>query len=84
MVADGRRCYLGEFYSPISSYIAPVPTIQPEGLEMSPKSPLRISIPVAGAKDPRGDPRLRKALAELEKLKGPATRPVADSGEPAR
>ncbi|MCY2931625.1 MAG: hypothetical protein NTV86_19460 [Planctomycetota bacterium] len=74
MVADGQRCYLGQFYSPLSSYPASVPTI---ALELgAPRNPIRIHIPIAGANDPRGDPRIQKALRELGKLKSPATNPA--------
>jgi|GEM_PF-3260726 len=67
IVADGDLCYLGTFSSVGSSYMLKVPFIggfRPGWRE----NKVQISPPdsLAGARDPRNDPRIRKVLEELK------------------
>jgi len=80
VVADGRPCYLGAFWAAGSSYLPKVPMaytgIRP-GLTTS-KDSLQIGpVPIAGAKDPRNNIRLRTVLEELGFVQAdrPAPRP---------
>jgi hypothetical protein len=75
VVADGNRCYVGDFRTMISSYIGRLPSIELGWLdEPETKNKLGIGIPIVGAPDPRSDPRIRKALDAAGKLKAPASR----------
>jgi prepilin-type processing-associated H-X9-DG protein len=66
IVADGERCYLGAFWSSGSSYMPKVPFIggfRPGWREN--KIQILPPEPIAGTKDPRDDPRIRKVLETL-------------------
>lgn len=66
VVADGHRCYLGAFWGVGSSYMPKVPFIggfRPGWQEN--KIQISSPEPIAGTKDPRNDPQVRKVLEEL-------------------
>jgi hypothetical protein len=73
VVADGERCYLGAFWTSMSSlsYFGPminVAPIVPQGKRVT----IEWGYPSAGfgkGKDPRSDPRILKVLAELRKVR---------------
>jgi type 1 glutamine amidotransferase len=68
VVADGKRCYLGAFWTGASSYMPKTPMVyvgMASGLTGSKNSVQILPIPVAGAEDQRGDQRIRKVLEEL-------------------
>ncbi len=65
VIANGQRCYLGAFLSHISSYMPSVPVIQVFLSGHSPEKAIRIrESPISGTKDPRSDPRIRRALEQ--------------------
>jgi HEAT repeat protein len=73
IIADGQRCYMGAFWSSLSSISCEIPVINP--LKNSPTSgQITIERAYPSAKfgkgnDPRSDFRIKKVLAELGKLK---------------
>jgi hypothetical protein len=79
VVVDGKRCYLGAFWSAISSQLPTVPTIEAQmpGVKALPKDAVLIDRTVVKKEgdpdppDPRADERVRKALDALGKLKKP-------------
>jgi len=73
VMANGQRCYLGAFVSPISSYLPQVPTIQ---LHLSLDSP-KYTIRASGNQtdDPRSDPRMREASSRRVCLANRQARP---------
>ena len=83
VVADGQRCYLGAFWAHLSSYMPKVPFIggfrpgwRENKIQISPPEP------IAGMKDPRNDPQVRKVLEELDIAKR-AKMPKAGTDAPA-
>ena len=68
VVADGRRCYLGVFWGHGSSYMpkSAVAYVGSITVRLASKDSISIEAPpIAGGKDPRSDPRIRKALEAL-------------------
>jgi hypothetical protein len=68
VVADGKRCYLGAFWTHLSSYMPnlPVAYVDPISTRLDSKDSIHIEPPpIADANDPRGDPRIRKVLEAL-------------------
>jgi len=66
--ADGERCYLGAFWTHVSSYMPSLAMayVDPIAARLDPNDAIRIEAPpISGAKDPRGDLRIRKALESL-------------------
>lgn len=70
VVANGERCYLGHFVSPVSSYLPTTPFISDyPGFELYPEDIIYIAnYSPDGAADPRNDRRIRDALAKAGKL----------------
>jgi len=74
-VANGERCYLGAlFLSYPESHDTAVPCISIPSGEKLPADAVRIS--GGGRNDPRGDPRIHKALEAAGKLKAASTQPA--------
>jgi len=68
VVADGKRCYLGAFWTHLSSYMPNLPVAYVDSISarLDSKDSIRIEPPpVAEANDPRGDPRIRRVLEAL-------------------
>jgi len=78
VVADGQRIYLGVFTSSLSSMTFAVPSITVDRRLFTPDQPQDTLVieraypqPAFGVgPDPRGDQRIKTALAALHKLKG--------------
>jgi hypothetical protein len=71
IVADGQRIYLGAFITLLSSYSSPVPSIVVDVRKFTNELSITRSYPAPGfgdGTDPRGDERIRVALAGLHKL----------------
>ena len=65
IVADGQRCYMGGFWSPMSSIRPPYPLIYLSYMT----GPHAVLIEKGSGADPRSDARILKTLIELNKLK---------------
>src|SRR3990172_7375594 len=68
VVADRERCYLGAFWTHVSSYMPSLPMayIDPISARLDPNDIIRIEAsPISGVKDPRSDLRIRKVLESL-------------------
>lgn len=68
VVADSERCYLGAFWTHVSSYMPSLPMayVDPISARLDPKDTIRIEAPpINGVKDPRADQRIRKVLESL-------------------
>jgi hypothetical protein len=77
VVADGQRIYLGAFWTEISSMSSDMPTIAVNKSWIDKSQPPDVQVIDRGyptdsygkGPDPRGDPRIKDALASLHKLK---------------
>jgi hypothetical protein len=76
VIADGQRIYLGAFWTTLSSMSCDIPTITVDKAALLKSHPPDVQTIDRGyptdtfgrGPDPRGDPRIRNALAELHKL----------------
>jgi hypothetical protein len=73
VVVDGEPLYVGAFYTGLSSIPCPLPTLLMDDIRRTNTVQIGRAYPTqpfgGGAPDPRSDPRLKKVLQELGKLK---------------